>query len=63
MISDESKLEKLCLEILEKQPKLVKKYKKGRTRVFKVFLQQVASATNDCANMEKATKIMTRLLS
>ena len=63
MISDESKLEKLCLEILEKQPKLVKKYKKGRTRVFKVLLQQVASATNDCANMEQTTKIMTRLLS
>lgn len=63
MILDESELEKVCLEVLEKQPKLVKKYKAGRKRVFKVFLQQVATATNDCADMQQTTKILTRLLS
>nr|XP_003705625.2 PREDICTED: glutamyl-tRNA(Gln) amidotransferase subunit B, mitochondrial [Megachile rotundata] len=63
MISDVSELENVCLEVLKNEPKLVKKYKAGRSRVFKVFLQKVATATNDCADMQQATKILTRLLS
>ena len=63
MITDEEELERICLGILEKNPKIVRKYKAGKTKVFSKLLVQVANATNERADMVQVTKIMTRLLS
>ncbi|XP_053971031.1 glutamyl-tRNA(Gln) amidotransferase subunit B, mitochondrial [Hylaeus volcanicus] len=62
-ISDQKELEKICLETLEKYPKLVKKYKAGNTKVYKKILHEVVKITNERADMAEATKILTRLLS
>ncbi|XP_031775010.1 glutamyl-tRNA(Gln) amidotransferase subunit B, mitochondrial isoform X2 [Apis florea] len=63
MISNEEKLEILCLEVLEANPKWVKKYKGGNKKIFKKFLHEVVKLTEGCAEMVKVSKIMTRLLS
>ncbi|XP_076241646.1 glutamyl-tRNA(Gln) amidotransferase subunit B, mitochondrial isoform X2 [Calliopsis andreniformis] len=62
LISDDKKLEKVCLEIIEKNPKIVRRYKAGKRKEFRKLLHHVAENTNDCADMVKATKIMTKLL-
>ncbi|CAK9797945.1 Glutamyl-tRNA(Gln) amidotransferase subunit B, mitochondrial [Anthophora quadrimaculata] len=63
LISDEKELEILCLEIIKNNSEIVKKYKNGRTRVFKVFLSKASTITEGRADMQKVSKIMTRLLS
>ncbi|XP_006613194.1 glutamyl-tRNA(Gln) amidotransferase subunit B, mitochondrial isoform X2 [Apis dorsata] len=63
MISSEEKLEILCLEVLKKNPKWVKKYKRGNKKIFKKFLHEVVTLTGGCAEMVKVSKIMTKLLS
>lgn len=63
IVSDEKELELICSEILKANPELVKKYKAGKRRIYKKFLHEVAILTEDCADMVKASKIMTRLLS
>lgn len=63
MISNEEKLELLCLKVLETNPKWVKKYKRGNKKIFKKFLHEVVTLTEGCAEMVKVSKIMTRLLS
>ncbi|XP_076671954.1 glutamyl-tRNA(Gln) amidotransferase subunit B, mitochondrial isoform X1 [Andrena cerasifolii] len=63
MITDKEELEKICLGILEKNPKIVRKYKAGKTKLFSKLLLQVANATDERADMPQVTKIMTRLLS
>ncbi|XP_060811129.1 glutamyl-tRNA(Gln) amidotransferase subunit B, mitochondrial isoform X2 [Bombus pascuorum] len=63
MISDEKELELICSEILKTNPQLVKKYKAGKRRIYKSFLRKAAILTEDCADMVKVSKIMTRLLS
>ncbi|XP_076622255.1 glutamyl-tRNA(Gln) amidotransferase subunit B, mitochondrial isoform X1 [Colletes latitarsis] len=62
-ISNEEELEKLCIEIIEKNPKLVQKYKAGKTKVFKKFLHEAIKITDDRADMGQISKIFTRLLS
>ncbi|XP_076650176.1 glutamyl-tRNA(Gln) amidotransferase subunit B, mitochondrial isoform X2 [Halictus rubicundus] len=63
LIADPEELEKLCLDILEKNPKLVAKYKRGKRNVFKKFIHAALQATNDCADTAQVTQIFTRLLS
>lgn len=63
MITDEEELEKICLGVLEKNPKIVRRYYAGKRKLFSKLLQQVATATDERADMVQVTKIMTRLLS
>ena len=63
IVSDEKELELICSEILKANPELVKKYKAGKRRIYKKFLHEVAILTENRADMVKASKIMTRLLS
>ncbi|XP_017885855.1 glutamyl-tRNA(Gln) amidotransferase subunit B, mitochondrial [Ceratina calcarata] len=64
MISEESRLEAICSEVLKKNPKLVRKYKQGnKKRAFRKCLHEVVLATEGRANMRKVSDIMTRLLS
>lgn len=62
LISDEKQLEKICLEIIEKNPKIVSGYKNGKKKLFNALLGQIAKITDNCADMAIVTKIMERLL-
>ncbi|XP_029172673.1 glutamyl-tRNA(Gln) amidotransferase subunit B, mitochondrial isoform X2 [Nylanderia fulva] len=62
LISDEKQLEKMCLEIIEKNPKIVSGYKNGKKKLFNVLLGEMAKVTDDCADMALVAKIMERLL-
>ncbi|XP_047363393.1 glutamyl-tRNA(Gln) amidotransferase subunit B, mitochondrial isoform X1 [Vespa velutina] len=62
LISDESELEIICNRIIEENPKIAKKYKTGKRKVFKTLLRKVAESTNECADMNKVVLIMGRLL-
>lgn len=62
LISDEKELEKICIDVLEKNPKIVRRYKAGKTKEFRKLMHRVAVDTNECADMVITSKIMTRLL-
>ncbi|XP_076375549.1 glutamyl-tRNA(Gln) amidotransferase subunit B, mitochondrial [Megalopta genalis] len=62
MITDEKELEKLCLDIMNKNPKLVAKFKRGKTKAFSKFIHEALKATNECADTPKIIKIFSRLL-
>lgn len=62
MISDEEELEKICLEIIEKNPKIVSGYKKGKKKLFIALMGQMVNITNQRADMTLVAKIMERLL-
>ncbi|XP_035434647.2 glutamyl-tRNA(Gln) amidotransferase subunit B, mitochondrial [Spodoptera frugiperda] len=59
--SNEDELTKLCIEVLENNPKLVKQYKNGKTKVFKALLG-ILSKSNNKVDMSVASKIMEGLL-
>ncbi|CAH1640294.1 unnamed protein product [Spodoptera littoralis] len=59
--SNEDELTKLCIEVLENNPKLVKQYKSGKTKVFKALLG-ILSKSNNKVDMSVASKIMEGLL-
>ncbi|XP_078040857.1 glutamyl-tRNA(Gln) amidotransferase subunit B, mitochondrial isoform X2 [Augochlora pura] len=63
MITDEKELEKLCLDIINKNEKLVSKYKSGKTKVFSKFIHEALKATNYCVDTTAVSKIFTKLLS
>lgn len=62
MISDEKELEKICLEIIEKNPKIVLGYKKGKKKLFNALMGQMVKITEQRADMALVAKIMERLL-
>ncbi|KMQ87139.1 glutamyl-trna amidotransferase subunit mitochondrial [Lasius niger] len=62
LISDEKQLEKMCLEVIEKNPKIVSGYKNGKKKLFNALLGEMAKITDQCADMAIVTKIMERLL-
>lgn len=62
MISDEEELEKMCLEIIEKNPKIVLGYKKGKKKLFTALMGQIVKITEQRADMVLVAKIMERLL-
>lgn len=62
LISDEKQLEKMCLEIIEKNPKIVSQYKNGKKKLLNALLGEMAKITDNCADMVIVTKIMERLL-
>ncbi|XP_029669271.1 glutamyl-tRNA(Gln) amidotransferase subunit B, mitochondrial [Formica exsecta] len=62
LISDEKRLEELCLEIIEKNPKIVSGYKNGKKKLFNALLGEMAKITEQRADMALVTKIMEKLL-
>lgn len=62
LISDEKQLEQICLEIIEKNPKLVSGYKSGKKKLFKVLMGEMAKVTEERADLAMVAKIMERLL-
>ncbi|XP_025994681.1 glutamyl-tRNA(Gln) amidotransferase subunit B, mitochondrial isoform X2 [Solenopsis invicta] len=62
LISDERQLEQLCLEIIEKNPKLVLGYKSGKKKLFNALMGEMVKVTEQRADMAVVAKIMERLL-
>lgn len=52
----------MCLEVIERNPKIVTQYKSGKKKVFKALMGEVARNTNQCADMATVSKIMGKLL-
>lgn len=55
-------IKKLCVEVLENNPKLVKQYKEGKTKVFKALLGILSKNSQNRIDMAVASKIMEGLL-
>ncbi|XP_059060760.1 glutamyl-tRNA(Gln) amidotransferase subunit B, mitochondrial [Achroia grisella] len=62
LTTDESELTKLCISVLENNPKLVKQYKEGKTKIFKALLGIVAKSSQNKLDMAAVSKIMEDLL-
>ncbi|KAJ8717920.1 hypothetical protein PYW07_005850 [Mythimna separata] len=61
LTSNEAEITRLCIEVLENNPKLVNQYKKGKTKVFKALLG-IVFKNNNKIDMSVVSKIMEGLL-
>uniref|UniRef100_A0A0A9YG45 Glutamyl-tRNA(Gln) amidotransferase subunit B, mitochondrial n=1 Tax=Lygus hesperus TaxID=30085 RepID=A0A0A9YG45_LYGHE len=62
-ISDPATLQELCSQIINDNPKMVKQYRSGKTKVISALLGAVAQKSGNRANMKLASQIMKDLLS
>lgn len=60
--SDKSELEKLCKEIIKKNPQAVTDFKSGEEKAFNFLVGMVMKATKGTASPEVVNKIMQKLL-
>jgi aspartyl-tRNA(Asn)/glutamyl-tRNA(Gln) amidotransferase subunit B len=61
-ISDTGEIERICREVLARNPDNVAKYKSGNEGVFKFFVGQVMKASRGQANPQAVNDILKRLL-
>lgn len=61
-MSNNSELEKIIKEVIEKNPKAVEDYKKGKEASLKFLTGQIMSATRGTANPETITEILKKSL-
>lgn len=61
-IQDAAEIERLCREVVEKNPENVAKYRAGNEGVFKSFVGQVMKASRGRANPQVVNDILKRLL-
>lgn len=50
-ITDPDEIDKICQEVMLKNPKMVKQYKNGKKKVLRALLGEVAKSTNERAKM------------
>ncbi|KAJ0174114.1 hypothetical protein K1T71_010260 [Dendrolimus kikuchii] len=62
LINDEEEITKMCLEMLEHNPKLVKQYKDGKVKVFKALLGILSKNSQNKIDMALASKILEEVL-
>lgn len=62
LTTNEDEITKMCIDVLENNPKLVKQYKDGKTKVFKAFLGILSKNSTNEIDMSVASKIMEGLL-
>jgi aspartyl-tRNA(Asn)/glutamyl-tRNA(Gln) amidotransferase subunit B len=62
-ISDTAEIERICREVIEKNPDNVAKYRAGNEGVFKFFVGQVMRASRGQANPQTVNDTLRRLLS
>ena len=62
-ISDTGEIERLCREVIEKNPENAAKYRAGNEGVFKFFVGQVMRASRGQANPQTVNDTLKRLLS
>lgn len=61
-INTNDELMKLCESVLKENPSMVEQYKKGKKKVFKAILGQVALKSNQRANMELVVGVLKKML-
>jgi aspartyl-tRNA(Asn)/glutamyl-tRNA(Gln) amidotransferase subunit B len=61
-IQDTGEIERMCREVIEKNPESVAKYRAGNEGVFKSFVGQVMKASRGRANPQLVNEILKRLL-
>ena len=61
-IQDAGEIERMCREVIEKNPESVAKYRAGNEGVFKSFVGQVMRASRGRANPQLVNEILKRLL-
>jgi len=61
-IQDSGEIERMCREVVEKNPESVAKYRDGNEGVFKSFVGQVMRASRGRANPQIVNEILKRLL-
>jgi aspartyl-tRNA(Asn)/glutamyl-tRNA(Gln) amidotransferase subunit B len=61
-IQDGGEIERMCREVIEKNPESVAKYRAGNEGVFKSFVGQVMRASRGRANPQLVNEILKRLL-
>jgi len=61
-IQDAGEIERMCREVIEKNPESVAKYRAGNEGVFKSFVGQVMKASRGRANPQLVNEILKRLL-
>jgi aspartyl-tRNA(Asn)/glutamyl-tRNA(Gln) amidotransferase subunit B len=61
-IQDSGEIERLCREVVDKNPDNVAKYRAGNEGVFKFFVGQVMRASRGQANPQIVNDILKRLL-
>ncbi|CAB3231643.1 unnamed protein product [Arctia plantaginis] len=62
LTSNEDDIKKLCVEVLENNPKLVKQYKEGKIKVFKALMGILFKNSQNKVDMAVASRIMEGLL-
>lgn len=62
LVTDEEEIKRLCAEILENNPKLVKQFKEGKTKIAKALMGILAKNSQNKLDMAIAAKIMDDLL-
>lgn len=62
LISDEKQLEQICLEVIEKNSKIVSEYRRGKKKLFNALLGEITKITEQRADMMAVARIMERLL-
>lgn len=62
MITDEAELTKLCIKIIENNPKMVKQYKEGKVKVLKALLGILSKNSHNTIDMNLTSKIMEKVL-
>lgn len=62
-ILDDDVIEKVCVTVIENNPKLVDQFRKGKEKLFYALVGLVAKEMDGKINMTKATKILKSLLS
>lgn len=61
-IDDDEEIEKMCREAIDRDPKAVAQYKKGKKKVLFAIAGNVFNASNQKANMKKVVKKLEELL-
>lgn len=62
MITDLGRIESLCREAIETNPKVVDKYRKGKEKMLYALAGEIAKATNQKVDMAKAVDLLKKML-
>ncbi|XP_014215896.1 glutamyl-tRNA(Gln) amidotransferase subunit B, mitochondrial [Copidosoma floridanum] len=62
LIADEDELVKICQDLIDHHPNQVEKYKKGKKKLFRFFMNQIVKVTNERVDMKRVDAILHKLL-
>nr|XP_026494235.1 glutamyl-tRNA(Gln) amidotransferase subunit B, mitochondrial [Vanessa tameamea] len=62
LVTDEAEIVNSCIKVIENNPKLVKQYKDGKTKVFKALLGILSKTTDNKLDMSIASEKLEELL-